>query len=180
MHLGQPESEAICAVFSRAALRCRPYHNIFTALCFCRVPNEVRKELNEIANIISRLEDQKAAIDRALQTLQDFAATGSITPPQSGRKRTPARKGGMTPEGRRRLALAMKRRWAAKRTGAQANEAKAKKATTKKATAKKATAKKATAKKAGLSAAGRKKLAEAMKRRWAAKRTAAQAKKKAA
>ena len=165
MVLGQAESEAICAVFGRAWLRCRPYHNIFIALCFCRVPNEGRKALNEIANIISRLEDQKAAIDRALQALQDFAATGSITPPQSGRKRTPGRKGGMTPEGRRRLALAMKKRWAAKRTGAQANEARAKKAT---------------AKKAGLSAAGRKKLAEAMKRRWAAKRTAAQAKKKAA
>ena len=131
--------------------------------------------MNEIANIISRLENQKAAIDRALEALQDFAATGSITPPQSGRKRTPARKGGMTPEGRRRLALAMKRRWAAKRTGVQA-----KKATTRKATTKKATAKKATAKKAGLSAAGRQKLAEAMKRRWAAKRTATQAKKTAA
>jgi hypothetical protein len=132
--------------------------------------------LNEIANIISRLETQKAAIDRALETLQDFAATGSVTPQQSGRKKQSgrktqaARKGGMTPEGRRRLALAMKRRWAAKRTGKQAKQA----------TAKKATAKKATAKKAGLSAAGRQKLAEAMKRRWAAKRTADQAKKKAA
>jgi len=136
--------------------------------------------LNEIANIISRLENQKAAIDRALEALQDFAATGSITPPQSGRKRTPARKGGMTPEGRRRLALAMKRRWAAKRTGVQAKKATTRKATTKKATAKEATAKKATAKKAGLSAAGRQKLAEAMKRRWAAKRTATQAKKTAA
>lgn len=122
--------------------------------------------MNEIANIISRLENQKAAIDRALEALQDFAATGSITPQQSGRKKQSgrktrsARKGGMTPEGRRRLALAMKRRWAAKRTGKQA--------------------KKATAKKSGLSAAGRQKLAEAMKRRWATKRTAAQAKKKAA
>jgi hypothetical protein len=54
----------------------------------------------------------------------------------------------------------MKRRWAAKRTGAQA--------------------KKATTKKTGLTAAGRRKLAESMKRRWAAKRTPAQAKKKAA
>jgi hypothetical protein len=131
--------------------------------------------LNEIANIISQLENQKAAIDRALEALQDFAATGSITPQESGRKTRSARKGGMTPEGRRRLALAMKRRWAAKRIGKQA-----KKATATKATAKKAAGKKATAKKAGLSAAGRQKLAEAMKRRWAAKRTAAQAKKKAA
>ena len=116
--------------------------------------------MNAIDNIITQLETQKAAIERALETLQDFAETGGITPAQSASKRGPARKGSMSPEGRRRLALAMKRRWAAKRTGAQA--------------------KKATAKKTGLTPAGRRKLAEAMKRRWAAKRTAAQAKKKAA
>jgi hypothetical protein len=116
--------------------------------------------MNEIANIISQLESQKAAIEQALEALRDFGETGSITPRKAAGKTAPARKGGMTPEGRRRLALAMKRRWAAKRTGAQA--------------------KKATAKKAGVTAAGRQKLADAMKRRWAAKRTAAQAKKKAA
>jgi hypothetical protein len=116
--------------------------------------------MNEIANIISRLETQKDAIDRALDALRDFAETGSITPTKSRGKAARPRRGGMTPEGRRRLALAMKRRWAAKRAGTQA--------------------KKAPAKKTGLSAAGRQKLAEAMKRRWAAKRTAGQAKKKAA
>jgi hypothetical protein len=36
----------------------------------------------------------------------------------------------MTSEGRRRLALAMKRRWAAKRTGAQAKQATTKKSRT--------------------------------------------------
>jgi hypothetical protein len=118
--------------------------------------------MNKIANIITQLEEQKDAIDRALEALQDFAQTGSITPTKSSRKRASARKGGMTPEGRRRLALAMKRRWAAKRTGSQAK-----------------TASKAS-KKSGLTPAGRQKLAEAMKRRWAAKRTAAQARKKAA
>jgi hypothetical protein len=121
--------------------------------------------MNEIANIISRLETQKAAVDQALEALRDFAETGSITPGKSTSNSAPTRKGGMTPEGRRRLALAMKRRWAAKRTGAQA---------------KKATTKRPTTKRTGLTAAGRRKLAEAMKRRWAVKRTAAQAKKKAA
>jgi hypothetical protein len=116
--------------------------------------------MNEIANIIAQLETHKAAIERALETLQDFADTGSITPAKSAGKTGRARKGGMTSEGRRRLALAMKRRWAAKRTGAQA--------------------KKAITKKTGLSAAGRRKLADAMKRRWAAKRAPTQAKKKAA
>ena len=115
--------------------------------------------MNEIANIISRLEMQKGAIDQALEALRDFAETGSITPVKATSNSARARKGGMTPEGRRRLALAMKRRWAAKRT---------------------AQAKKATTKRTGLTAAGRRKLAEAMKRRWATKRTAAQAKKKAA
>jgi hypothetical protein len=115
--------------------------------------------MNGIENIIAQLEEQKAAVERALEALRDFDQTGSVTPAKSSSKAS-ARKGGMTPEGRRRLALAMKRRWAAKRTGAQA--------------------KKATAKKAGVTPAGRRKLAEAMKRRWAAKRTAAEAKKKAA
>ena len=115
--------------------------------------------MNAIANIIDQLETQKAAIDRALEALQYFAATGNVIPAKSTSNTLGARKGGMTPEGRRRLALAMKRRWAAKRTGAQAKKA---------------------TKKTGLTAAGRRKLAEAMRRRWAAKRTAAQAKKTAA
>jgi hypothetical protein len=78
--------------------------------------------MNEIANIINRLEIQKAAIEQALEALRDFGETGSISPGTSNRMAVPARKGGMTPEGRRRLALAMKRRWAAKRTGAQAKK----------------------------------------------------------
>jgi len=77
--------------------------------------------MNEIANIISRLETQKAAIEQALEALRDFGETGSITPAKSTR-RTAVRKGGMTPEGRRRLALAMKRRWGAKRTASQAKK----------------------------------------------------------
>jgi hypothetical protein len=82
--------------------------------------------MNEIANIINRLETKKAAIEQALEALRDFGETGSITPAQST-STAARRKGGMTPEGRRRLALAMKRRWAAKRAGTSA-----KKATTKK------------------------------------------------
>lgn len=76
--------------------------------------------MNAIGNIIAQLEAQKASIERALETLHDFAATGGITPGKSTGKAGRGRKGGMTPDGRRRLALAMKRRWAAKRTAAQA------------------------------------------------------------
>jgi hypothetical protein len=58
--------------------------------------------MNEIANIIAHLETQKAAIERALETLYDFETTGSITPAKSAGKAARGRKGGMTPEGRRR------------------------------------------------------------------------------
>jgi hypothetical protein len=57
--------------------------------------------MNEIGNIIDQLETQKAAIEQALEALRDFGETGSITPGKSAGKATPARKGGMTPEGRR-------------------------------------------------------------------------------
>jgi hypothetical protein len=77
--------------------------------------------MNGIDNIIAQLEGQKAAVERALEALRDFDQTGSISPAKSTSK-APARKGRMTPEGRRRLALAMKRRWAAKRTAAQARK----------------------------------------------------------
>jgi hypothetical protein len=78
--------------------------------------------MNEIANIIKQLETQKAAIVQAHEALRDLGETGSITPWKSSGNAAPAQKRGMTPEGRRRLALAMKRRWAAKRTEAQAKK----------------------------------------------------------
>lgn len=116
--------------------------------------------MKEIANIIKQLETRKAVIDRALEAVRDFAQTGSITPEKSTRRASRARKGALTAEGRRRLALAMKRRWAAKRAGAQA--------------------KKATAKKKGVAVEGRRKRADTMKRRRAAKPPAAQVSKEAA
>jgi hypothetical protein len=48
--------------------------------------------MNEIANIISELESQKAAIEQALEALRDFGETGSITPRKSTGKSGPARK----------------------------------------------------------------------------------------
>jgi hypothetical protein len=78
--------------------------------------------MNGIDNIIAQLEEQKAAVERALEALRDFDQTGSITPAKSTSKAA-AHKGGMSPEGRRRLALAMKKRWAAKRIRAQAKKA---------------------------------------------------------
>jgi hypothetical protein len=78
--------------------------------------------------------------------------------PVTDQASAPRKRQGMSAAGRRKIAEAQRKRWAAKRgeTAAPAT----KKAITKR----------------GISAAGRKRLAEAMRQRWALKRTAAQAK----
>ncbi len=76
-----------------------------------------------LASIIAQLKRQKAGIERALNALQNVERTGETvsTPAKTKQAIAPAkRKGRITPEGRRRLAEAMKRRWAVKRTAAQA------------------------------------------------------------
>jgi hypothetical protein len=118
-----------------------------------------------LSDVIKKLEEQKAAIEKALSALRDLdgPAAGAAAPARRGRP--PKRKGGMTPAGRRRLSEALKARWAAQKAGSAAKPAKAAKAAKAK-------------KKGGITAAGRKKLSEALKARWAAKRAAGAAKKK--
>jgi hypothetical protein len=112
--------------------------------------------------IIKNLEQQRTAIDRALAALREIDGTGfEAAPPASpaaapSGRRTAKRKGGMTPEGRRRLSEALKARWAAKRSDSAAH-----------ATA--APAKR----KGGMTPEGRKRLSEALRKRWAAKRASA-------
>lgn len=84
-----------------------------------------------LEGIIASLENQKSAIERALSALRDIESPGSLSAP--AQKQTPARvaskkRGGITPEGRKRLAAAMKRRWAVKRTAAQAKKSARRKA----------------------------------------------------
>ena len=76
-------------------------------------------------DIIARLEDQKSAIERALSALRQIDDSGV----QSREEESPAprkvltkRKRRITPEGRKRLAEEMKRRWAVKRTAVQAKK----------------------------------------------------------
>ena len=76
-------------------------------------------------DIIDRLEEQKSAIERALSALRQIEVSGV----QSREEKSPAprkvrtkRKRRITPEGRKRLAEAMKRRWAVKRTAVQAKK----------------------------------------------------------
>ena len=122
---------------------------------------------NGLTDVIRRLEEQRAGIDRALAALREVEGiagdSGSGAGSGHGRGKQGARKGGMTPEGRRRLSEALKARWAARRAGssAPAGRSKAKR-------------------KGGLTAEGRKRLSESLKKRWAVKRSAAAAAKKAA
>jgi hypothetical protein len=82
-------------------------------------------------DIIKRLEQQRVAIERALSALRevdgsfDTGAAVTVSAPVKKAKR----KGGMTPEGRKRLSEALRRRWAAKRAAAGTTAATAKKAT---------------------------------------------------
>jgi len=82
-------------------------------------------------SVITSLEQQKSAIERALSALRDIEMPGvesGVERPQPRQKVRSKRRGGITPEGRKRLAEAMKRRWAIKRTRAQAKTGRRKRA----------------------------------------------------
>lgn len=83
---------------------------------------------NGIEEIISQLEKQRDAIDRALAALREVDG-GSAPAPVAAKPAAPRkaavqavekaavkkRKGGMSPEGKERLIAALKARWAAKK-----------------------------------------------------------------
>ena len=85
--------------------------------------------MNDIARVIARLEHQRTSIDRALAALREIEAlnpasipapkmvTAAIAPPKKRKKNR------LSPEGRRRIAEAAKKYWAAKRA-AEAKKAK--------------------------------------------------------
>ena len=75
-----------------------------------------------LSDIIARLERQKTAIEHALEALREVEGMVSAPATTQPASAPAKRKGGMTPEGRKRLAEAMKRRWAVKRTAAQARK----------------------------------------------------------
>ena len=116
-----------------------------------------------LTSIIAQLERQKAGIERALVALREVDGTATdelnVTSPAT-------RKGGMTPEGKKRLIKALKKRWAAKKAAQEASGD---------AAPEEAPARR----KSNFTPEGRKRLAEAMKRRWAVKRAAASVKRRA-
>ncbi len=106
--------------------------------------------MNDVENVISKLEKQRSVIDRAISALREI--TGSPAKgPDVAESNTKKRR--LSPEGRKRIIEATKRRWAAKRA-AQAGTPKR-------------VAVPSRSRRGKLSDAGRKRLALAMKKRWA-------------
>ena len=75
--------------------------------------------MNDLASIIAQLEQQRTAIDHAVEALRGIGGEQPQKrpgrPPGAVKKAT--RKGGLTPQGRKALADNMRRMWAAKRAG---------------------------------------------------------------
>jgi hypothetical protein len=126
------------------------------------VEERIKEMTDGLDGIIAQLEHQRVAIERALAALREaegIEAPASSPLPSSG---VATRKGGMTPEGRKRLSAALKKRWAAKKAAAEGATA---------------AAPQKAPRKGGMTDDGRRRLAEAMKRRWAVKRAASAVKK---
>jgi len=80
--------------------------------------------VNDVTNLISQLEQQKASIDRAIEALREItnitaASKGPIRSASASNSDDSPEGGHITSAGRQKLAEAMKRRWAAKRAAAR-------------------------------------------------------------
>ncbi len=70
----------------------------------------------DIENILSELRKERDRINTAIEALEGGAVSSAAVKRGAGRApRSGRRRGGITPEGRRRLSQAMKRRWAERR-----------------------------------------------------------------
>jgi hypothetical protein len=104
---------------------------------------------SDLTSIIVGLEQQRAAIDRALSALREIGGTVAAPTAAKRRGRPPGSKNqGVSVEAPNRRSEGQRRRWAEKEAAEAAP---------------------ATKKRSGLSAAGRKRLSEMMKARWASK-----------
>ncbi len=110
-----------------------------------------RNRVNNVENVISQLETQRSAIDRALEALREVAGKSPLAAMRGNNGRR--RKRHLSPEGRQRIIEATKKRWAAARANSASKGA-------------------ASPRRGAMSAAGRKRLALAMKKRWAAAKKA--------
>lgn len=100
----------------------------------------------DVDNIISDLEQQRDAIERAIEALREIAGGGTDAPVKSNRPGRPRGSGSagvsaapartkrrLSPEGRNRIVEALKKRWAAKRVAQKAATKKGTKKAVKKA-----------------------------------------------
>jgi hypothetical protein len=118
--------------------------------------------VNNVENVISQLENQRSAIDRAILALREATGTAPASEVALPNGDGAPRKRRLSPEGRRRIIEATKKRWAAQRSHGTTNGQKP--------------ALSAPRHKGGvISPAGRKRLAVAMKKRWAAAKKAGRA-----
>jgi hypothetical protein len=104
--------------------------------------------------ILADLKSELNRIQQAIAALESLNGPTTVSTPASKALPKQARKGGLSPAGRRRLSAMMKARWAARRQAAA-------KPTTKATTGRRT-----------MSAASRKKIAEAQRKRWAAQKKA--------
>jgi hypothetical protein len=107
--------------------------------------------VNNVNNIIDQLEKQRSAIDRAISALREVGEPATIAPNTTARDQT-QRGRHLSPEGRRRIIAATKKRWAAERA-AKATQGRPKAASP--------------LAKRTMTAAAKRKLSLAAKRRWA-------------
>lgn len=128
-----------------------------------------------VSEIMAAIDREIAQLQQARALLSDGAAPVAKRRPGRPRKIaaavTPAaarpakrKKRNLSPEGRKRIAEAVKKRWAAQKSAATKKTG---------AVKKKAAAAKPVRKKRNLSPEGRKRIAEAVKRRWEAQKAAA-------
>ena len=108
----------------------------------------------DIDSIVSDLKSEMDRISRAISLLIG-GATKAVSS-KAGKTAKRGRKRGLTAAGRKALSIAMKKRWAERRSGKTTGKAAVKAAAPKR--------------RGGLTAAGRKKLSDAMKKRWADRR----------
>src|ERR1700744_5172143 len=115
---------------------------------------------DSLKDIIRKLEYQRTAIDKALTALHQIDGTDLDSELAVSAAAAPAaaratRKGGMTPEGRRRLSEALRKRWAAKRAASGH-----------------VSAGRPAKRKGGMTPEGRRRWSGGLRKRWAAKRAA--------
>jgi hypothetical protein len=107
--------------------------------------------MEDVSTIIADLEQQRDAIDRAFAALRDVGGAAGEAAPAKRRGRPPGSMKTVSADTGNKRSEGQKRRWEAKKAAGTA------------------VATKSATKKRGLTAAGRKRLSEMMKARWASK-----------